>query len=169
MDLSSPTSPAPVRHAAPADAEAIAEIYNQGIDDRLATFETEHRSTEAVRAWFDQPGPILVSLFGSEVVAYAAAFPYRSRDCYSGVREFSVYARRDVRGAGYGKIALAALIDAARQQGAWKLLSRIFPENLASRALCRSLGFREVGVYQRHGKLDGSWRDTVIVELLLES
>jgi phosphinothricin acetyltransferase len=64
-------------------------------------------------------------------------------------------------------VALQALVDAARNAGLWKLLSRIFPENQASRALVRSVGFREVGIYERHGRLDGRWRDVVIVEYVI--
>ena len=59
------------------------------------------------------------------------------------------------------------MIQAAKEAGFWKLLSRIFPENAASRGLVRQLGFREVGVYERHGRLDGQWRDVVIVERLV--
>ena len=70
-------------------------------------------------------------------------------------------------GRGVGRATLAAQIEACEAHGCWKLLSRIFPENDGSLALCRSLGFREVGTYRRHGKLDGEWRDCVIVELLL--
>ena len=64
-------------------------------------------------------------------------------------------------------MTLSALIEEAERRGLWKLVSRIFPENEASLALCRSLGFRQVGVYRRHGQLDGVWRDVVVVELLL--
>ena len=71
---------------------------------------------------------------------------------------------RDGRGQGFGRAALAALIDHAKSRGWWKLLSRVFPENAASRALLRSAGFREVGTYEKHAKLDGAWRDVVIVE-----
>jgi L-amino acid N-acyltransferase YncA len=74
---------------------------------------------------------------------------------------------REARGRGAGRATLTALIDEAERRGCWKLVSRIFPENEASLALCRSLGFREVGVYERHGKLDGEWRACVIVERLL--
>jgi phosphinothricin acetyltransferase len=101
------------------------------------------------------------------VVAWASAPPYRERRVYDGVREFSVYVRRDRRGEGFGRAAMEALAEACRKRGYWKLVSRIFPENEASRALCRRLGFREVGVYRRHARLDGEWRDCVIVELLL--
>jgi L-amino acid N-acyltransferase YncA len=101
------------------------------------------------------------------VVGWAAAPPYREREAYEGVREFSVYVDRSRRGEGLGRAAMRALISECGARGYWKLVSRIFPENEPSRALCRALGFREVGVYRRHAKLDGEWRDCVIVELLL--
>jgi phosphinothricin acetyltransferase len=149
------------------DAARIAAIYNQGIEDRVATFETEPRSAEQILKWFAEGYPVFVSGENQNVQAYAIAFPYRSRPCYDGVREFSVYVAREGRGKGFGKAALGALIDDARARGWWKLLSRIFPENQASRKLCAVLGFREVGIYEKHARLDGEWRDTVIVEKLL--
>ena len=155
------------RAASPADAQAIATIYNEGIADRIGTFETEPRSTEQIAAWFDGRHPIIVVEEGREVVAFASTSPYRARPCYAGIAEFSVYVARNRRGAGAGRVAMAALIEAAAAAGFWKLLSRIFPENTASRALMAKLGFREVGIYRRHGKLDGAWRDCVIVERLL--
>lgn len=104
---------------------------------------------------------------GGGVVAWASAPPYRSRGVYDGVREFSVYVARGVRGRGYGRVAMEALVGECERRGYWKLVSRVFPENSASLALCRTLGFREVGVYRRHARLDGAWRDCVIVERLL--
>ncbi len=62
---------------------------------------------------------------------------------------------------------MAALLDAARDQGLWKLLSRVFPENRASLNLMARMGFKEIGVHEKHGKLDGIWRDTVIIEQLI--
>ncbi len=149
------------------DAEAIARIYNEGIQDRIATFETRLRSAEDIRAWFDGGHPIVVVEEGNEVVAFAATSSYRPRECYAGIAETSVYVVRSFRRRGAGSFALLALIQAAQQAGFWKLLSRIFPENVASRGLVRELGFREVGVYEKHGILDGQWRDVVIVERLL--
>jgi L-amino acid N-acyltransferase YncA len=150
-----------------ADAARIAEIYNQGIEDRVATFETEPRTAAHILNWFAEGYPIFVSGENENIKAYAIAFPYRSRPCYDGVREFSVYVVREGRAQGFGRAALGALIDEAKTRGWWKLLSRIFPENLASRKLCAGLGFREVGIYEKHGRLDGKWMDTLIVEKLL--
>jgi phosphinothricin acetyltransferase len=156
------------RAATRADADAIALIYNEGIEDRVATFQVEPRSREQMLAWFDGDHPFVVAEDGGEVVAWASAHPYRpGRAWYDGVAEFSIYVGRSARGRGVGRATLQALIDACEAAGHWKLLSRIFPENDASLALCRALGFREVGTYRRHGKLDGKWRDCVIVERLL--
>ena len=115
------------RAASPADAEAIARIYNEGIADRIGTFETEPRSTQQIEAWFDGRHPIVVVEEGREVVAFASTSAYRARPCYAGIAEFSVYVARSRRGAGAGRIAMAALLAAAEAAGYWKLLSRIFP------------------------------------------
>jgi phosphinothricin acetyltransferase len=157
------------RPANPADAAAIARIYNDGIDDRVATFETRHRSAEDVERWFDGRHQIVVvEDDGGAILAFASTSDYRPRDCYAGIAEFSVYAAREARGRGAGRMAMNALIDAARAAGFWKLVSRVFPENAASRGVLRSTGFREVGRYERHARLDGVWRDVIIVERLLE-
>ncbi len=100
------------------------------------------------------------------LLAFAATFVYRPRACYDGVAEVSVYVDRDFRQQGAGRVALAGLIDAAARSGFWKLVSRIFPENIGSRRLVASLGFREVGTYEKHGRLHGEWRNVIIVERL---
>lgn len=155
------------RPATPEDAPAIARIYNQGIEDRVATFETRPRSADDIRAWFDGRHPIVVVEDDSGTLAFASTSTYRPRECYAGIAEFSVYVAREARGKGAGRVAMLALIEAATAAGYWKLLSRVFPENRASLGLLRSLGFREVGVYEKHGQLDGVWKDVVIVERLL--
>jgi phosphinothricin acetyltransferase len=155
------------RAASPADATAIAAIYNEGIADRIGTFETEPRSKEQIEAWFDGRHPIVVVEEGRAVVAFASTSAYRARPCYAGIAEFSVYVARKRRGTGAGRVAMMALLEAAQSARFWKLLSRIFPENTASRALMAKVGFHEVGTYRRHGKLDDVWRDCVIVERLL--
>jgi phosphinothricin acetyltransferase len=156
------------RPATPQDAAAISHIYNQGLEDRVATFETRPRTAEEIVSWLDGVHPVVVVEDQGEVIAFAATFTYRPRDCYRGIAEFSVYVAREARGRGAGKLAMQALIRAAEEAGFWKLLSRIFVENTASRALVKAVGFREVGVYEKHAQLDGVWRDVVIVERLLE-
>jgi L-amino acid N-acyltransferase YncA len=152
------------RLATPGDAPFLAAIYNEGIEDRVATFETRPRSAEDVRGWFDGRHPIIVVEQGCEIAAFASTSTYRPRECYAGIAEVSVYVAREFRRQGAGRVALEELIRLAKAQGFWKLVSRVFPENRASRALIASLGFREVGVYEKHGMLDGVWRDVVIVE-----
>jgi phosphinothricin acetyltransferase len=159
-----------VRNATFDDAGAIAEIYNQGIEDRIATYETERRSVDEQRAWLQAIAgcyPAVVAQADAEIVGWAGAGPYRARECYRGIGEFSMYVRRDWRGQGVGDMLVAALIIEAEKLGLWKLLSRIFPFNEASRALCRKRGFREVGIYEKHARLDGRWLNVVIVERLI--
>ena len=154
------------------DAVAIAEIYNQGIDERVATFETEHRTADSVQGLLGARAgryPAVVVEDERRVLGFAWSSEYRPREAYAGVAEFSVYVARAARGRGVGRLSLEALIREAEWRGFWKLVSRIFPENVASRRLCAALGFREVGVYRRHGQLDGHWMDCVVVERLLGS
>ncbi len=156
------------RPATPQDADAITRIYNEGIRDRVGTFETRERTPDDVRRWFTGHHPTVVVESGTDgVVAFASTSAYRPRDCYAGVADFSVYVTRSMRGQGAGRVAMDALIESARQAGFWKLVSRVFVENTASRALLARVGFREVGVYQKHARLDGQWRDAVIVERLI--
>jgi phosphinothricin acetyltransferase len=156
------------RTATIADAAAIAEIYNQGIADRIATFETEPHVAADIAAWFTPRHLVVVAETEAGSVAFAASFPYSSRPCYRGIGEFSVYVRRDYRGRGAGRTVLAGLIEAAETAGLHKLTSRVFPENAASRALLKCLGFEEIGLHRRHGQLDGRWRDCIIIERLLD-
>jgi L-amino acid N-acyltransferase YncA len=159
--------PLVTRPATRADAADIARIYNQGIEDRVGTFETRSRTPADIESWFDGVHPVVVIERDGQIVAFASTSTYRPRECYATIAEYSVYVEREARGQGAGKAAMVGLIDAARAAGFHKLISRIFVENAASRSLMAALGFREVGVYVRHGQLDGVWRDVVIVELLL--
>ena len=166
--MTSTLQPVLVRPAEPRDVAAITAIYNEGIRGRGATFETRERREEEVAPWLGNPAhPVLVAEREGRVLGWIAASGYRPRECYAGIAEFSVYVERESRGRGAGRLAMTELIDAAERAGFWKLVSRVFVENAPSRELLRSLGFREVGVYEKHGRLNGTWRDVVIVERLI--
>jgi phosphinothricin acetyltransferase len=149
------------------DLDAVAAIYNEGIEDRVATFETTLRRGEEVLPWLGDGLPFLVAVADGEVVGFARVSPYSDRCVYAGVGEHGVYVARRARGRSIGRRLLEALAADAERAGLYKLTSRIFADNAASLAVHRAAGFREVGVQRRHGRLDGEWKDCVLVELLL--
>src|SRR4051794_27868659 len=138
-----------IRRAVSTDADAVAHIYNQGIAARSATFETEPRTTHDRRRVIDTQSdryPILVAERGADIVGWASLSEHSARACYRGIAECSVYVHDEHHGHGAGKQLMAALIAEAQRLGYWKLVSRAFLFNEASRAMCRRAGFREVGV-----------------------
>lgn len=156
------------RAATSDDADAIARIYNEGIEDRLATFETRLRSTDEIAERIRSTDhPLVVAVDDGRVLAWAGTGMYRDRQCYAGVAEFSFYVAREARRRGIGTAILRELVRVAEERGFWKLVSRIFPENAASLRACAAAGFRVVGTYRSHAQLDGEWRDVVIVERLM--
>jgi L-amino acid N-acyltransferase YncA len=164
------TSLPSVRPAVPEDAEAITRIYNQGIEDRLATLETELRTPAERREWLAGHGPrhpVLVVTTEGAVVAWGSLNRFNPRPAYDHVADFSVYVERDWRGRGVGRQLLTALIETARGLGYHKLVLSAFPSNAAGMALYERLGFSTVGVYREQGWLDGKWADVVIMERLL--
>jgi phosphinothricin acetyltransferase len=157
-----------VRAAQPTDAPAIAALYNAGIAERQATFETRPREPAEIGAWFDPGLPFLVAEDeNGRVLGFARVSPYSDRCVYSGVGEHGVYVSADARGRRVGRGLLEALAAESERHGLYKLTSRVFTTNAASRAAHRAAGFEEVGVQRRHGRLDGEWKDCVVVERLL--
>jgi len=156
-----------VRPAAAADAPEVAAIYNEGIADRVATFETRERTAEEARAWLDGGLPFIVATVNATVVGWARVAPYSDRCVYAGVGEHGVYVARAARGHGVGRRLLDEICLAAEAAGLYKLTSRIFADNASSIAAHRAAGFDVVGVQRRHGRLDGRWKDCVLVERLL--
>lgn len=152
-----------VRDLRPDDWPEVARIYTEGIETGHATFETDVPSWEE---WDSahRPAPRLVGTVAGDVVAWAAALPVSSRPAYSGVAEVSLYVAVGHRGRGVGGALLEAFLDAADASGIWTLQTSVFPENEASLALLRRFGFREVGIRERIGQLDGAWRDTALLE-----
>lgn len=156
-----------LRAAREADLAAVARIYNAGIAERVATFETEPRTIDDLRSWVDDGHPFLVAELGGRVAGWARAGGYSDRCVYSGVGEHAVYVAPEARGASLGRQLLEALCVAAEAAGLYKLTSRVFTDNAASRAAHLAAGFTEVGVQRRHGRLEGAWKDCVLAERLL--
>jgi arsenite methyltransferase len=155
------------RPAEPRDLERVAEIYNQGIADRVATFETEPREPRDLLRWLDGPGPFLVAVRDGLVIGFARVGAYSDRCVYEGVGEHAVYVARDARGSGAGAQLLSALAEAAERAGYYKLTSRVFTDNEPSLRAHERAGFERIGVQRRHGKLDGDWKDCVLLERLI--
>ncbi len=157
-----------LRGARAEDVPAITDIYNHGIAEREATFETRPRRPAEVAAWLEDGRPLLVAVtVDGAVRGFARVGPSSERQVYAGVGEHAVYVHPAARGAGVGRALLDALAEAAAACGYHKLCSRVFAGNAASRAVHRAAGFTEVGVQRRHARLDGEWRDCVLVERLL--
>ena len=155
-----------VRPLHPDDYPAVAAVFAEGIATGLATFETTVPSWQEWDAAHLAEHRLVAELDG-EVVGWCAVVPYSRRAVYRGVGEESVYVAKRARGLGVGRALLEALIESARAGGLWTLQAGIFPDNGASLALHRALGFREVGVRERIGQLYGVWRDVVLLELRL--
>ena len=161
------TSVVTIRPARALDAAAVAAIYNEGIAERVATFETRERGVDEVKAWLAAELPFLVAVDGDEVLGWARLSDYSDRCVYTGVAEHAVYVAGAARGRGVGRRLLEALCEQAAQHDLYKVTSRVFTDNLASRAVHRAAGFEEVGIQRRHGRLDGEWKDCVLVERLV--
>jgi phosphinothricin acetyltransferase len=157
-----------IRPARAEDAEQVAAIYNHGIRERQATFETRPRSANEIKGWLQEGRPFLVATDERDVVlGFARVSAYSVRKAYATVGEHAVYVAPAQRGRGIGVRLMNALAQAAEAAGYHKLTSRVFTTNQASLKLHKAAGFTEVGVQQRHGQLDGEWKDTVLVERLL--
>ena len=159
-----------VRPATPDDAAAICMVYNQGIEDRVATLETELRSPEERRKWMEARGPrhpVVVATAAGTVVGWGSLNAFNPRPAYDNVVDLSVYVERAWRGRGVGKALLQHLLGLARQLGYHKMVLATFPYNDAGLALYLRMGFSPVGVYHEQGKLDGRWVDVLIMEQLL--
>jgi L-amino acid N-acyltransferase YncA len=158
-----------IRPAGEPDTQAIADIYNEGIATRLATFETEPRTAADVQAWLvaGERLPVLVAEEGATVLGWARILAYSDRPVYEGVGEVSVYVAEHARGRGLGRALLEELQRNATELGYWKLVGKLFTANAASAAMVRRCGWREVGMHHRHSRLDGEWRDVLLVERVL--
>jgi L-amino acid N-acyltransferase YncA len=152
-----------IRNLIDADWEQVSSIYLDGIATGQATFETQAPSWAAWNGGH-LPAPRLVATEGQDIVGWAALSRVSSRSVYAGVAEVSVYVSRTWRSRGVGKRLLETLAAESEKNMIWTLQAGIFPENVASLALHKSCGFREVGRRERIGKMNGVWRDTMLLE-----
>jgi len=159
-----------IRPAEPRDGEAIAAIYNQGIEDRQATFQTRtHEPGELELKVEQRGGALFVAERDGGVVGWAGWSGYDDpAEHYAGIGEAAVYVAREARGSGAGAELLQALATEGRRAGLHKLVAKIFTTNAASIALFRRCGFREVGTHRRHARLDDEWKDVLVMERPLD-
>ncbi len=164
------TEPLKVRPARVDDAKEIARIYNQGVQDRVATFENAYVTPEERYLWLiarPDKYPVLVAEVKHTLMGWASLTPYSPRACYSGIAELSIYIDRSLRGHGVGQELMKGMQKAAREKGYYKLIGRAIAANEPARKLCQVTGWREVGVHEKHGKLNNTWHDLVLMEYLI--
>jgi L-amino acid N-acyltransferase YncA len=152
-----------LRDLRPSDWPEVSRIYAEGIATRNATFETEVPSWEGWDSAHLQEHRH-VALECAEVVGWIALVPVSNRPCYAGVAEVSAYVAKRARGRGVGAVLLERLIEGTETAGIWTLETGVFPENESSLRLLKRFGFREVGIRERIGQLEGVWRDVVFLE-----
>ncbi|MFB3921806.1 MAG: arsinothricin resistance N-acetyltransferase ArsN1 family A [Terriglobia bacterium] len=161
------SGPLKIRQARTDDAKEIARIYNQGVQDRAATFENAYVTPEERYLWLvarPERYPVLVAEVKHTLMGWASLTPYSPRHCYDGIAELSIYIDRSLRGHGVGPELMKAMQNIAREKGYHKLIGRVMADNEPARKLCQLMGWKEVGVHEKHGKLGGEWHDLVLVE-----
>jgi len=157
-----------VRPASRDACEAMCDIYNIALAERGSTFETEPRTADNFEDRVDDARfPLLVGEAGGEVIGWAGLVAYSNRPCYAGIGECSVYVAARARGQGVGSALIEALSAAAGESGFHKMVGKLFTDNAACLRLVERCGFASVGLHRRHGRLEGAWRDVLVVERLL--
>jgi L-amino acid N-acyltransferase YncA len=164
-------SPAPsVRSASPDDLGAILRIYNEGIEDREATLDTGPKSAAEIEGWWrehDGAYAVLVAIESDAVVGWASLNRFSQRCAHRAIADLSVYVARSHRGRGIGSELLRGLDERARRGGFRKVVLHALNSNERGKRLYRKCGFREVGVFEQHGTIDGCFVDVVAMEKLL--
>ncbi len=160
-----------IRPAQEGDLPSILEIYNQGIQDRVATLEEDAKDMEYMKQWFESHANLyavlVAEILPGEIGGWASLNPYSHRCAYSGVADLSVYIRRELRGRGLGSLLLSNLEQVAKTNGFHKIVLMTFPFNLSGQGLYRKIDYRSVGIFDNQGKLDGRFIDVMAMEKLL--
>ncbi len=160
-----------VRSASAGDLDAIRRIYNDGIEDRIATLDEDPKTADDMAAWWSahqgRYAVLVAANPGGEIVGWASLNPYSNRCAYDGVADLSVYVARDARGTGVGSLLLRAPEKTAKAQDFHKIVLFTFTFNASGQGLYRKLGYREVGTFHEMGKLDGRFVDVMAMEKTL--
>ncbi|QCJ42153.1 N-acetyltransferase [Bacillus sp. S3] len=159
-----------IREIKEQDIKFVQEIYNQGIEDRIATLETETKDSSYMNDWFEKHNgrfKAIIAEHEGQVIGWASLNQYNSRSAYDGVADLSVYISREFRGKGIGKKILVNLESLAKENGFHKIVLFTFPFNRLGQGLYNKMGFREVGVFKNQGILDGKYVDVRAMEKLL--
>ncbi|WP_255286511.1 MULTISPECIES: arsinothricin resistance N-acetyltransferase ArsN1 family A [unclassified Bacillus (in: firmicutes)] len=159
-----------IRSSEESDIKSIQQIYNQGIEDRIATLETEIKDFFYMKEWFEKHNgryKVIVAESEGQIVGWASLNQYNNRCAYDGVADISVYISREFRGRGIGKKLLEDLKSLAIKNGFHKMILFTFPFNKLGQGLYKKMGFREVGVFKNQGFLDGKFVDVMAMEKLL--
>jgi len=156
-----------IRDSIEKDIKSIKAIYNQGIEDRIATLETELKDDSNMKDWFDKHTgryKAIVAENEEQIVGWASLNQYNSREAYSGVADLSIYIAREYRGKGIGKLLLDEIESRAKDNCFHKIVLFTFPFNHLGQGLYRKMGFREVGIFKNQGILDGEFVDVMAME-----
>jgi phosphinothricin acetyltransferase len=161
---------AEVRLALHDDLQAIRRIYNEAVEDRSATLETERKSPNDMEAWWNQHDKryaAIVATRDGEIIGFASLNRFSHRCAHSEIADLSVYVARKHRGTGVGLALLERLTQEAKDRGFHKIVLHALDENEYGKRLYRKTGFVEVGVFKEHGRLDGRYVDVIAMERLL--
>lgn len=159
-----------IRAAKTGDVERILHIYNQGIEDRIATLEVDQKDIAYMNSWFQQHQDryaVIVAEYDNEVIGWASLNPYSQRCAYNGVADLSIYIDRTFRGKGVGSMLLQRLEEIAKEKDFYKIVLFTFPFNQNGQGLYHKLGYRDVGVFEKQGILDDKYVDVKIMEKLI--
>ena len=159
-----------IRSSEESDINSILEIYNQGIEDRIATLETELKDYSYMKKWFDSHNgryKVIIAEYEGHIVGWASLNQYNNRCAYDGVADLSVYISRNYRGKGIGKKLLVGMDALAKENGFHKIVLFTFPFNQLGQGLYNKMGYREVGIFKNQGMIDGEFVDVMVMEKLL--
>ncbi|MSP78538.1 MAG: N-acetyltransferase family protein [Dehalococcoidia bacterium] len=160
-----------IRSATVTDVPVITEIFNQGVEDKIATFDAAHTVTQR-QAWFATHGttePVIVTESSGQVVGWASLSQFSQRSCFDLVKELSIYVRREWRNKGVGDVLMADLLQRGAEARLHKVILFVFPSNLRGIALYKKNGFTKVGIFRNHGFRDGEWLDSMAMERIIDS